>query len=402
MATNKSWQCRRCFWSHPAKHDHCAWCKLDKMEAVKWREIPLPNPPTKKAKEKKKDNGKFEKLEQSKPQQTPGPSVKQQPTSGAAEPDQDMELVEEDAKQDANLDSAERLATLKEQLEVKEDMLKAVKSRTHASAKAQAELLVREIADLRVEINKHKPLRVRIKKLKGAVRWRSDRLEEAKDVVSLKEAELASARESVLKAQAELKAMQEELAAAEKMVEQSADAQATTAPASVESAFSTVINAVSSIGASVSQEDKDTLLRVISTLTAMAGMNSASQLAVDVGKADKSPNAIAGAGQSLQEPLSVSSSQSSLAHGAQTPSAKSMQAAPQNTPDGASGNVADGGIAHQVSTPMAPFGKPCRRRATSADLESGSRRRSRSKTRVSPYGKGEHLFRDANEEAENL
>eukprot|EP00972_Heterocapsa_arctica_P097484 14382766-Heterocapsa_arctica.AAC.1 len=41
---SSSWQCGRCFSSHPVKHSTCSWCKIDKKAATSWQTIPTPTP----------------------------------------------------------------------------------------------------------------------------------------------------------------------------------------------------------------------------------------------------------------------------------------------------------------------------------------------------------------------
>ena len=74
-------------------------------------------------------------------------------------------------------DSAVLVRELKAELSMKEAMLKLAKEGECAAAQRDAAKLTEEVAALRQELGKHKPLKAQVKSLTNAVKWRSERLE---------------------------------------------------------------------------------------------------------------------------------------------------------------------------------------------------------------------------------
>jgi hypothetical protein len=79
--------------------------------------------------------------------------------------DADMTTTESDAQV---------LTALKEELVLAEGFLKSLKGQSSSAAVAQSVQLMQRVTDLKNDINRYKPIKVRVKGLRGAVKWRKD------------------------------------------------------------------------------------------------------------------------------------------------------------------------------------------------------------------------------------
>ena len=273
----KTWQCQKCFWSHSASHKRCSWCGISKQEAMRWTAAPSGSSnPSAVVKEQKSDHGLV--LPWMRPIATEtvvAPVVSQaQPTVSPAV--EEYEMSDADVDNDEIEDCSQKrsavqpeLSTLKEELELKEELWRAAKSRSSESAKQLASSLAKEISLLKNEISKHKPLRTRLKKLRGGLKWRQERLNKAVELSQLKQGELESAQEAVRVAQRELNEVHAEIADVELQIEVSEKDPSAVQPSSV-SPFDFIYKLATGPNSGISSSDLSGLTKVLAHLAALA------------------------------------------------------------------------------------------------------------------------------------